>query len=194
MFWSPNCLKFVVDAEYLSIRSKGTWTKSFLVLLACCKQIIQNQRKTERRVVTINVCWRKSSCELFPLATTHAKIANSGKMVIARYPIRYFSKKSVVTANATRKLACYSSSATHSDVLESFLSSQSHKPFEVESESSKIFSSQSRVRTWSSRVKSLRIIGLQTRVHVESNETSHFSMFFFMKKCRPTCYRMAPDK
>ena len=63
------------------------------MLLAYLKQIIQIQRKTVRRVVTINVCWRKSSCEL--LATTHAKVANSGsgKMVIARYRIRYFFKK-----------------------------------------------------------------------------------------------------
>ena len=28
---------------------------------------------------TTNVCGRKSSSELFPLATTHAKVANSGK-------------------------------------------------------------------------------------------------------------------
>jgi len=35
------------------------------MLLAYCKQIIQNQRKTVRRAVTINVCWRQSSCELF---------------------------------------------------------------------------------------------------------------------------------
>jgi len=48
------------------------------MLLAYCKQIIQNQRKTVGRAVTINVCWRKSSCELFSLATTHAKLANSG--------------------------------------------------------------------------------------------------------------------
>jgi len=36
-----------------------------------------------------------SSCELFPLATTHAKVANSGsgKMVIARYRIHYFFQK-----------------------------------------------------------------------------------------------------
>ena len=48
-----------------SIRSKATWFKSFLMLLAYRKQIIQNQRKTVRRAVTINVYWRKSSCELF---------------------------------------------------------------------------------------------------------------------------------
>jgi len=77
----------------LSIRSKATWAKSFLILLAYCKQIIQNQRKTVRRADTINVCWRRSSCELFPLATTHAKVANSGKMMIARYRVRYFYQK-----------------------------------------------------------------------------------------------------
>jgi len=81
----------------LSIRSKATWDKSFLMLLAYCKQIIQNQRKTVRRAVTINVCWRKSSCELFPLATTHTKVANSGsgKMGIAHYRICYFFQKRV---------------------------------------------------------------------------------------------------
>jgi len=52
-----------------------------------------------------------------------------------------------------------------SDVPESFLSSQSHESFE--SESSKNFSS--RVT-----VESLRVIGLQARVNVESNEISHF--------------------
>ena len=65
------------------------------MLQAYRKQITQNQRKTVRRGVTINVCWRKKSCELFPLDTTHAKEANSGnvKMVIAGYRIRYFFKK-----------------------------------------------------------------------------------------------------
>jgi len=31
-----------------------------------------------RAVTTSSVCGRKSSSELFPLATTHAKVANSG--------------------------------------------------------------------------------------------------------------------
>ena len=51
--------------------------------------------------------------ELFLLATTHAKVANSsnGKMVIARYRICYLlKKKSGSPANATGKLARYSSS------------------------------------------------------------------------------------
>ena len=76
-------------------RLKATCAKSFLMLLAYRKQIIQNQRKTVRRAVTINVYWRKSSCELFPLATTHAKAANSGngKMVIPRYRMCYFFQK-----------------------------------------------------------------------------------------------------
>jgi len=83
------------------------------MLLAYRKQIIQNQRKTVRRAVTINACWQKSSCELFPLATTHAKVAISGggKMAIARYRIHnFFSKKSDAPADATSKLARYSSS------------------------------------------------------------------------------------
>jgi len=116
MLRSPNCFKFVADTEFfseltwnLSIRSKALWAKSFLQLLGYCKQIIQNQCKTARRAGTINVCWRKSSCELFPLTATHAKVANSGsgKMVIARYRILYFFKKSSDPANATGKLARY---------------------------------------------------------------------------------------
>jgi len=65
------------------------------MLLAYRKQIIQNQPKTARRAVTVNVYWRKSSCELFALATTDVKVANSGsgKMVIARYRMRYFFQK-----------------------------------------------------------------------------------------------------
>jgi len=89
------CWVFTTLTWNLSIRSKAIWAKSFLMLLAYRKQIIQNQRKTVRRTVTINVCWRKNFCELFPLATTHAKVANSGsaKMVLARYRIRYFFLK-----------------------------------------------------------------------------------------------------
>jgi len=48
------------------------------MLLDHCKEIIQSQHKTVRRTVSTNVCGRKSSSELFPLATTHAKVANSG--------------------------------------------------------------------------------------------------------------------
>jgi len=87
------CWLFTELTWNLSIRSKATSAKSFLMLLAYRKQIIQNQHKTVRRAVTINVYWRESSCELFPLATSHAKVANSGKMVIARYRMRYFFQK-----------------------------------------------------------------------------------------------------
>jgi len=90
---SSLMLTFTELTWSLWIRSKATWAKSFLMLLAYRKQIIQNQRKTVRRRATISVCWRKNSCELFPLATTHAKVANSGKMVIARYRICNFFKK-----------------------------------------------------------------------------------------------------
>ena len=70
------------------------------MLLANCKQIIQNQCKIVRRGAIFNVCWRKNSCEIFPLATTHAKVANSGsgKMVIAPYRIRYFFQKRAALA------------------------------------------------------------------------------------------------
>ena len=57
-------------------------------------------------------------------------------------------------------------SAACSDVSESFLSSQSHNPFE--SESSKLFESSQRRVTRT--VESLRVIGLQARVNVELNE------------------------
>jgi len=74
-----------------------------------------------------------------------------------------------------------------SDVPESFLSSQSHKPFELEwykffqvqSEASHDLaeSSQNRItRT----VESLQVIGLQARVNGESNEISHFSYLFLL--------------
>jgi len=61
-----------------SFRSKATWDKSFLMLQDYRKKNIRSQHKTLRRAVTTNVCGRKSSSELFPLATTHAKVANSG--------------------------------------------------------------------------------------------------------------------
>ena len=100
-FEAPTALSFSLMLSFyrtnvdLSIRSKATWAKAFLILLDYHKQIIQNHRNTVRRAVIINVCWRKSSCELFPLATTHAEVANSGsgKMVLARYRIHYFFKK-----------------------------------------------------------------------------------------------------
>ena len=65
------------------------------MLLDYRKQIIQNQHQIVRRAITTNVCGRKSSFEFFPLATIHAKVVNSGsgKVVIARYRIRYFYKK-----------------------------------------------------------------------------------------------------
>jgi len=54
----------------------------------------------------------------------------------------------------------------------------------VESESSKIFSSRVRVMTWSSRVtrtvESLRVIGLQAGVNVESQEASRFLCNIFL--------------
>ena len=54
-----------------------------------------------RRAVTINVCWRKSSCELFPLATTRDKVANSGsgKMVISSGVHRKFSLGDLVQSH-----------------------------------------------------------------------------------------------
>ena len=88
-----SCWVFTELTWNLSIRSEAAWAKSFIVLLAYRQQIIQNQCKAVRIIITTNVCWRKSSCELFPLATTHAKVSHSSKMVIARYRIRYFFQK-----------------------------------------------------------------------------------------------------
>jgi len=69
-----------------------------------------------------------------------------------------------------------------SDVPESFLSSQSHEPFE--SESSEILSCQSRVMTWSSRVtrmdESLRVIGLQARANVDSYKFQTLPIYFWL--------------
>jgi len=48
------------------------------MLLDYRKKIIQSQHKIVRKAVSTNVCGRKSASEHFPLATTHAKIANSG--------------------------------------------------------------------------------------------------------------------
>jgi len=64
--------------------------------------------------------------------------------------------------------------------------SQSHlKFFRVESETWL-----GRVESESSHknVESFRVIGLQTRVNVESHEISHFFLLHFL------CYEMAPDK
>jgi len=66
------------------------------MLLAYCKQIIQNQRKITswsssyyQRVLT------EKLLRIFPVAITHAKVAisGSGKMVIACYHICYFFQK-----------------------------------------------------------------------------------------------------
>jgi len=61
------------------------------MLLAYCKQIIQNQRKTVREAFVLT----EELLRTFPLATTRVKVANSdsGIIVIARYRIRYFFKK-----------------------------------------------------------------------------------------------------
>jgi len=78
------CVKIVDDVSFSelkwnrSFRSKAAWAKSFLMQLDYHKKIIQSQHKTVRTAIATNMCGRKCSCELFPLATTHAKVANSG--------------------------------------------------------------------------------------------------------------------
>jgi len=53
-------------------------------------------------------------------------------------------------------------------------------------------SSQSRV---TKTVESLRVIGFQARVNVESHEISHFFYYIlYAMKWHPTCYKMAPNK
>jgi len=74
-----------------------------------------------------------------------------------------------------------------SDVLESLLPSQSHTPFESKSSTFFFESSQSRVMAWSSgvtrNVESLRHIGLQARVNVDSHKVSQF--FYAVMWSRP---------
>jgi len=64
MLRTRNCFKFVADAEFLpnqrgayrSDQKQPELNLSYLILLAYCKQIIHNQRKTVGRAVTINMC------------------------------------------------------------------------------------------------------------------------------------------
>jgi len=39
------------------------------------------QKHWEEQLLSIKVCWRKSSFELFPLAITHAEVAKSEKHI-----------------------------------------------------------------------------------------------------------------
>jgi len=43
-------------------------------------------------------------------------------------------------------------------------------------------------------IESLRVIGLQARVNVESREISRFFTTFFAMKWCPTLYKMTPDE
>ena len=77
---------------------------------------------------------------------------------------------------------------------ESYLSSQSHKPFESESIQShqKFFrvESESSHDLVKSSHKNCRVIGLQARVNVESHKIKHFSYvvsFVNMKMFTPVC-------
>ena len=78
-----------------SIRSKASWAKSFLMLPSYRKHTTKNQRKTVRGAVTINVCERMSSCELFSFGhhSRHVANSNSGKVMITCYRIRNFFQK-----------------------------------------------------------------------------------------------------
>ena len=81
-----------------------------------------------------------------------------------------------------------------SDVSESFLSNRSHKT--LESDSSKIFSNQTRVMIWSSqsgvtRTASHWCVSL-SQCWDKRNFTFFLWLFYAMKWC-PTCYKMTPD-
>jgi len=93
-----------------------------------------------------------------------------------------------------------------SDVSESFLSSQSHKPFESESSQSypKFFRVESESESWlgrlesessheNCRVTSSHWFASSSQCRVTRNFT-YFLRHFFALKWRPTCYEMAPDK
>jgi len=103
-------------------------------------------------------------------------------------------------------------SLSNSDVTESFLSSQSHKPFESESSQSylnffRVESIQSHdlVELSQSRVtrtvESLRVIGLQARVNGESHEISRIFYDIFLLwngaqraiKWRPISLKIVPN-
>ena len=85
-----------------------------------------------------------------------------------------------------------------SDVPDSFLSSQSHKPFE--SESSQIFSSRNRAMTWPSRVRSESqelsshhgplVFKLEP---MSSQMKLHFFSMTYALKWHPTCCEMVPN-
>jgi len=81
--------------------------------------------------------------------------------------------------------------AVTSDMPESCLSSQSHKPFEPES--TKFFSCRLRVESWLGRVeaesshKDCRVIVLNALVNVQSNEIKHLFCVFIW-------YEMPPNK
>ena len=88
------------------------------------------------------------------------------------------------------------------DVFESFLSSQSHKPFE--SESSKIFRVESVSESWLGRVESepshkncwvasSHWFARLSQCRVTWNFTFFLRRFFAMK-WHLTCYKMAPDR
>jgi len=102
-------------------------------------------------------------------------IFGSSRSLRVLYRCNFLSKRLVI-------LSC-------SDGPESFLSSQSHKPFESESSNLNFFGVESQT------VESLRVIDLQARVSVESHEISHFLNYIFCAmKWRPTCHKMAADR
>jgi len=45
-----------------------------------------------RRAITINVCWQKSSCELFPSDATHAKVAVAVKWWYLAFSLSFLAK------------------------------------------------------------------------------------------------------
>jgi len=82
------------------------------MLLDYREKIIQSQHKTVKRAVTPNMRGWKSSSELFPLDTTHTKVALTitVKCDSSLPHALFFSKKSGATAIASGKIARCSSS------------------------------------------------------------------------------------
>jgi len=82
----------------------------------------------------------------------------------------------------------------YSDVSASFLSRQSHKPFESESSQSHLnfFRVESESDSWLGRVISSHWFPSSSQCRVTRNLT--FFLHFFAMKWHPTCYKMEPDK
>jgi len=75
-----------------SIRSKVTWAKSINAGSLRQTHLPKSTHNSEKSSY-FQCVLKEDFCELFPLATTHAKAATSGKVVIARSRIHHVFQK-----------------------------------------------------------------------------------------------------